>query len=433
MDVVEILTSLIGFRTVNPPGDEEEAVLWIRDLFEREGLEGEIYALDSRRPNLLVRIPGKKGGKPLLVYGHVDVVPVEGQQWDVDPFAGAVKDGYVWGRGALDMKGPLAIYLASLLETYREGSLAGDVIFLALSDEEGGGDYGARYMVENHPELFDGVEYAIGEFGGFSFEVMGRRLYPVMVAEKQICWLKLTFEGRGGHGSLMHRDTAMEKVGRALVSLHRGRLPVHITPAVRRMFLSMADALPFPASLLMRALLIPSITDGLLSLLGERMEVFRPLFHNTASPTIIRGGSKVNVVPSRVELEVDGRLLPGFTPDRFIRELEDLLGVPFEARVLRYDPYPDDVDWRLMGALEEAIGMEDGGGRVIPMLLTGVTDGRFFKRLGIQTYGFAPMKLPAHFPFGDYIHAENERIPVEALHFGVRVMKHFFSRGAWTL
>ncbi len=431
MDVVEILRNLIGFRTINPPGNERGAILWIKDLFERAGLKGEIYALDENRPNLLVRIPGKKKGKPLLVYGHVDVVPVEGQEWEVDPFAGVVKDGYVWGRGALDMKGPLAIYIASLLGAYQKGNLAGDVLFLALSNEEGGGDYGARYMVENHPHLFEGVRYAIGEFGGFSFEVMGRRLYPVMVAEKQICWMRLTFTGRGGHGSLMHRDTAMEKLGRALVRMHGRFTPVHITPVVRKMFQGMADALPFPASLIMRAILIPPLTDRILSLLGENMEAFRALFHNTASPTIVKGGSKVNVIPSRVELEVDGRLLPGFTPQQFIDELRELTGVPFEAEVLRHDPYPEDVDWGLMGAVEEAIRKEDEEGRVIPMLLTGVTDGRFFKRLGIQTYGFAPMRLPPDFPFREYIHAENERIPVEALHFGVRVMEHFLSAGGW--
>ncbi len=416
---------------MNPPGNEKEAILWIKGLFEKEGLPGEIYALDGERPNLLIRIPGRRKGNPLLVYGHVDVVPVEGQSWDVDPFSGEVKDGYVWGRGALDMKGPLAIYITSLMEAYRKGNLAGDVLFLALSDEEGGGDYGARYMVENHPDLFEGVRYAVGEFGGFSLEVMGRRLYPVMVAEKQICWLKLTFRGKGGHGSLMHRDTAMEKLGRAIVAMHERYTPVHITPVVREMFLRMADALPFPASVVMRAVLIPSLTDRILSLLGENMDAFRAIFHNTASPTMVRGGSKVNVIPSSVELEVDGRLLPGFTPQQFIQELRSITGVPFEVEVLRHDPYPDDVDWGLMDAVEEAIKREDEEGRVIPMLLTGVTDGRFFKKLGIQTYGFAPMKLPPDFPFREHIHAENERIPVDALRFGVRVMEHFLSMGGW--
>jgi len=431
MDVVEILQNLIRFRTINPPGNERKAILWIKKLFENAGLEGHLYASDENRPNLLVRIPGKKRGKPLLIYGHVDVVPVEGQEWDVDPFAGIVKDGYVWGRGALDMKGPLAIYITSLLRSYREKTLAGDVIFLALSDEEGGGDYGARYMVENHPNLFEGVRYAIGEFGGFSFEIMGKRLYPVMVAEKQVCWMKLTFTGRGGHGSLMHRDTAMEKLGKALVRMHEKYTPVHITPAAREMFRGMANALPFPASLIMRAILIPTLTDRILSLLGDKMEAFRALFHNTVSPTIVRGGSKVNVIPSRVELEVDGRLLPGFSPREFIKELEDLIDVPFQVEILRYDPYPEDIDWGLMEPIEDAIKQEDEKAKVIPMLLTGVTDGRFFKRLGIQTYGFAPMKLPPDFPFREYIHAENERIPVDALYFGVRVMEHFLSSGSW--
>jgi len=426
---VELLSNLIRFDTTNPPGNERGAILWIKDLFERYGLEGRLYGRDEMRPNLIVRIPGRGNSQPIMVYGHVDVVPVEGQRWSVSPFSGEVRDGFVWGRGALDMKGPLAMYISALMNVFQRGQLSGDVLFVALSDEEGGGDYGARFLVENHPEIFEGIRYAIGEFGGFSIDVMGRRFYPVMVSEKQISWMRLTFRGQGGHGSMRHVDTAAYRAARALVALHERSLPVHISPVVRKMFSDMASHLPFSASVLLRGLLNPSLTDFILSRMGEAGRTFYPLFHNIANPTVLQGGSKINVIPSEVHVDIDGRLLPGMTPEDLIEELRGVIPVDFHAEVMRYDPYPADVDWGLFDRLKESLEGVDIDGKVIPLLLSGVTDGRFFKRLGIQTYGFTPMKLPPDFKFTRLIHAEDERIPVDALDFGVEVLTRFFSSG----
>ncbi len=425
-DVVSLLSRLIRFRTENPPGGEAEAVAWAKRLLEAEGLEPKIYAKDPRRPNLVVRFPGRGEAPPLLVYGHLDVVPAAGQSWSVDPFSGVVQDGFVWGRGALDMKGPLAIYLAALLGAHAESELKGDVVFVLLADEEAGGDLGARFLVEEHPGLFAGIRHALGEFGAFTLHVTGKRFYPIMVAEKQLAWLRLTFTGPAGHGSLWTGGGAMVRLGAALTALDRVPPPVHVTPVVRRMFAGLAEGLGGAKGALLRLALNPRLTRQVLGRLGEAGKVFLPLFGNTAAPTLVHGGEKVNVVPERVVLELDGRLLPGFAPEDLVRELWARIPVPFEAEVVRFDAGPREVDWGLFPLLARALEEADPGAQAIPLLLSGVTDGRHFARLGIQTYGFTPMKLPEGFTFNRLIHAADERIPVEALRFGVRVLREFF-------
>ncbi|WP_457637169.1 M20/M25/M40 family metallo-hydrolase [Oceanithermus sp.] len=426
IDVVELLQKLIRFDTTNPPGNEADAVAWVRGLLQERGLQTEVLARDPERPNLLVRFPGRGQAPPLLVYGHLDVVTTEGQPWSVPPFSGEVKDGFVWGRGALDMKGADAMFITALLEAHAAGELAGDVLLVLLSDEEAGGDYGAGWLADEHPERFAGIRHALGEFGGFSLEIAGRRFYPIMVAEKQICWLELTFSGPGGHGSLIHRGGAMARLGQALVALDKKLTPVHVTPVVERMFREIAAGLGGAARAAVLSALKPALTDRVLSSLGEGGRAFQPLFHNTANATIVSGGDKVNVVPAEVRLQVDGRLLPGFKPEDLIGELKTLIPVPFEARVVRHDPGPEEVDWSLYPLLKEVLEQADPEGKAVPLLLSGVTDGRYFARLGIQTYGFTPMKLPSGFAFTSYIHAADERIPVEALHFGVDALRRFF-------
>ena len=427
-EVVSLLSTLIRFRTENPPGNEAEAVAWAKGLLEAAGLRPKVYARDPRRPNLVVRFPGKGEAPPLLVYGHLDVVPASGQDWSADPFSGEVKDGFVWGRGALDMKGPVAIYLAALLSAHARGELKGDVVLALLSDEEAGGDYGAKFLVEEHPELFSGIQHALGEFGAFTLHVAGKRFYPIMVAEKQIAWLRLTFKGPAGHGSLWTGGGAMARLGAALWALDRAPPPVHVTPVVRRMFEGLAEGIGGPKGALLKLALIPRLTHAVLGRLGEAGRVFLPLFGNTAAPTIVRGGEKINVVPGRVELELDGRLLPGFNPGHLVEELSRRVPVPFEADVIRFDPGPQKVDWTLFPLLAEVLEEADPGAKAIPLLLSGVTDGRHFARLGIQTYGFTPMKLPEGFAFNRLIHAADERIPVEALSFGVEAVRSFFRR-----
>ena len=424
--VTELLQRLIRFDTTNPPGREAEAMRWVQDWLAGHGIPSKLLARDPERPNLIARIPGRGEAAPLLVYGHLDVVTTEGQDWSVPPFEGVVKDGYVWGRGALDMKGAVAMYLAALVEAHAAGELAGDVVLALVSDEEAGGDQGAGWLVEAHPERFEGVRHALGEFGGFSIEIAGKRFYPVMVAEKQVSWLELTFSGPAGHGSLIHRGGAMARLGRALVALDRKLTPVHVTPVAERMFREIAAGLSGAARAAVLAVLKPALTDRVLSSLGESGRVFQALFHNTVNATIVTGGDKINVVPAEVRLQLDGRLLPGFTPDDLVAELRQLIPVPFEARVVRHDPGPEKVDWSLYPLLKQTLEETDPEGRAVPLLLSGVTDGRHFARLGIQTYGFAPMKLPPDLNFSRLIHAADERIPVDALGFGVQTLRRFF-------
>ena len=415
----ELLQRLIRFETINPPGNEAACIAFLQGQLSDAGIDTTILALDDHRPNLVARLPGEGRAAPLLLYGHVDVVTTAGQRWTHPPFEGVNAGGYIWGRGALDMKGGVAMMVAAFLRAQAEGArLPGDVILAIVSDEEHGGDYGARFLVEQHADLFKGVRYALGEFGGFSLVIGGRRFYPIMVAEKQMCWLQVTFRGPAGHGSMPIRGGAMAQLGLALRRLDKRRLPVHITPVARTMLEHLADALPRPTRLVIRQLLNPRLTDRALDIMGGQGRLFDPLLHNTVSPTIVHGGDKVNVIPSEVTLGLDGRLLPGFTPDDMLAELRPLLGKTAEVQVVRHDPGPADPNMGLFDTLADVLREADPAGIPTPLLLSGVTDGRFFSRLGIQTYGFLPMQLPAKFNFTQTIHAADERIPVEAVQFG---------------
>jgi acetylornithine deacetylase/succinyl-diaminopimelate desuccinylase-like protein len=296
------------------------------------------------------------------------------------------------------------------------------VLLAVVSDEEVDGDYGARYLVESHADLFAGVRYAVGEAGGFTFHLGGNRLYPIMIAEKQICSLKATVRGRGGHGSMPVHGEAMARLSRLLQRLDRHRLPAHVTPVARQMVETIASVLPSVQGLILRGLLNPALTNGLLALLGPTGGVLDPLLHNTVSPTILHGSDKINVIPSQVAVELDGRLLPGCTPDELVAELSQLLGDGVNLEVSRYEPGPPEPDMGLFGTLADILRESDPGGIPMPLLMAGVTDGRHFARLGIQTYGFTPMKMPPGFEYWKLAHAADERIPVESLDFGVEAL-----------
>ena len=319
----------------------------------------------------------------------------------------------------MDMKGGVAMMLAAFLRAKAEGlTPPGDVLLLVLSDEESGGDYGAKYLVEEHARLFDGARYAIGEFGGFTLYTGRRRFYPIQVAEKQGCWLRAVLHGPGGHGSMPLRGGAMAKLARLLKRLDRRRLPVHITPVARRVIETMAAASPFPTGTILRGLLKPHLTDRMLDLLRSKGRAFDPLLHNTVNATIVRGGEKINVIPSAVTVELDGRLLPGYAPTDMIAELRRLVGDDVEFGVISHDPGPSEPDMSLFDTLSGILREADPEGIPVPLLNPAFTDARYFARLGIQTYGFLPMKLPAGFNFNETIHAADERIPAEALSFG---------------
>jgi len=426
---VELLQNLIRFDTTNPPGNEAACIDYVNHLLGQAGFETQIVALDPKRPNLVTRLAGRGEAPPLLMYGHVDVVTTEGQSWTHPPFAGKAVDGYVWGRGALDMKGEVAMMLSALLRARLQGlSPPGDVVLAVVSDEEAGGRYGAGYLVDHHPELFQGIRYAVGEAGGFTFHVGGRRLYPIMVAEKQICWMRATLRGPAGHGSMPVRGGAMARLARMLQRLDQKRLPVHITPVAQQMIEEIAAALPSAQRFVLRQLLNPRWTDRLLDLIGSMGQVLTPLLHNTVSPTILHASDKINVIPGEVTVDLDGRLLPGFTPDDMLTELRLLVGDGVDLAVLQYDPGPPEADMGLFDTLAQILRESDPEGVPGTMLLPGVTDGRHFARLGIQTYGFTPMKMPPGLDYWKLAHAADERIPVEALEFGVEALYTLLQR-----
>ncbi len=426
----ELLQKLIQFDTTNPPGNESECISFINGVLTEAGIEAKILAQSPERPNLIARLSGQGSAPPLLLYGHVDVVTTEDQQWKHPPFEGKLVDGFVWGRGALDMKGGVAMMLSAFLRAKAESlELPGDVVLAIVCDEEAGGDLGAKFLVEKHAEQFEGIRYAIGEFGAFTLFVGKQRFYPIQVAEKQICWLKATVRGAGGHGSIPVHGGAMARLARLLQQLDRHRLPVHVTPAARLMFSTMASAVGGVNGLILGQLLNPRLTNSILNLLGERGGLFAPLLHNSVSPTILHGSGKINVIPSKASVELDGRLLPGYQPDDMISELRQIVGGDVELEVIRHDPGPAEPDMGLFDELASILRETDPDSVPVPLLLSGVTDGRFFSRLGIQTYGFLPMQLPEDFDFTQTIHAADERIPVDAVQFGAdaifRLLRRF--------
>jgi acetylornithine deacetylase/succinyl-diaminopimelate desuccinylase-like protein len=424
----ELLAQLLRFDTSNPPGNERECIGWIRGLLEELGCEVQILAREPDRPNLLARLPGRGVSAPLLLQGHVDVVAARGE-WRHPPFAGELADGYVWGRGALDMKGGVAMMLAAFMRLKAAGvTPPGDVILCVLADEEAGSDLGAGFLVREHPELFGGVRFAIGEFGGFTMQLAGRRFYPIMVAEKQVCWARAKLRGRAGHGSLPIRGGSMGKLGRLLGALDSHRLPVHVTPVVRAMIEAIAVELPRPLALPLRGLLRPQLTDRLLDVVGERVKMFDSLLHNTASATIVAGGEKINVIPDEVTLELDCRLLPGFGPQDVFAELRALSGVDLEFEVIRHEPVAAEPDLTLLDTLADTLRELDPRAKPVPLLLPAVTDGRFFSLLGIQTYGFLPMQLPEDMAFMELIHAQDERLPAAAMEFGTQAIARVLER-----
>jgi acetylornithine deacetylase/succinyl-diaminopimelate desuccinylase-like protein len=415
----ELLQRLIRFDTTNPPGNELDCIAFIQGLLRDAGIESGTYAREPARPNLVARVPGRGAAPPLLLYGHVDVVSTAGQSWRHDPFGGEEHDGYVWGRGAIDMKGGVAMMLSAVLRAKAEGlEPAGDVIFCALADEEAMGRYGAEWLVREHAELFAGVRYAIGEFGGFTTHQFGHRFYPIQVAEKQVCTLEATIRGPGGHGSMPLRGAATARLGRMLAQLDRGSLPLHVTPVVREMLTAIASHLPTRQAMLVRQLQRPGFARFVLRRTGASARMLGAVLRNTVTPTIIETSKKFNVIPSEIVVTLDGRILPGFAPDDLLREVHALIGDDIELEVVLHDASPAEADLGLFQTLGRILEEADPGSAAIPLLMAGVTDGRFFARLGIQTYGFTPMKLPAGFDFWSGVHGSDERVPVDGITFG---------------
>ena len=418
----ELLQHLIRFDTTNPPGNERACIEYVDALLQAAGVETVILARNPNRPNLIARLKGRGTSFPILLYGHVDVVTTANQRWTRGPFSGELVDGWVWGRGAVDMKGGVAMLIAAFLRAKLENlQPAGDIVLCVVSDEEHGADYGARFLVEQHAEHFKGIRHAIGEFGGFPLYLGGKKFYPIQVAEKQICWMKATVRGPGGHASMPQRGGTMARVAKLLAALEP-RLPVHVTPSARLMFDAMADAVPSPIGPRLRQITDPKRTDAALDHLVGQTVMFDAMLHHTVAATVVQGGNKVNVIPSEVNLELDGRMLPGFSAEEFLAELRTVIGDDVELEVTRHDPGPREPDMGLYDLLAAKLKAADPDGIPVPFLLPAVTDARHFARLGIQTYGYLPMNLPPDFNFLATVHAADERVPASAIEFGANVI-----------
>jgi len=422
-DPVCLLQRLIQFDTTNPPGNERELIEFVQAVCHGAGLETDLLAKVPERPNLIARLPGRGLAPPLLLYGHADVVTTHGQTWAHPPFAAQIADDCVWGRGAIDMKGGLAMMIAAILRLRQQSwQPAGDLLLAVVSDEEAGGNVGARFLVEEHADRFAGVQYALGEFGGFPLRIAGKTFYMVQVAEKESLCLRARVTGPGGHGAFPMRGGAMARAGRLLTRLDRAALPIHVIPVVEQMIASVADELPLLHRTVLRQLLHRRRAPTVLRLLGSTGKTFEPLLRNTANATTIHGGRKHNVIPSRIDIGLDARILPGFTPDDLIDEMKSILGDDAKYQTMLHDPGPAEVDLGLFGHLSEALRTQDPEALVVPLLLPATTDARFFSRIGIQSYGFTPMNSVPGGSFFDIVHAANERIPVDALRFGTAVM-----------
>jgi acetylornithine deacetylase/succinyl-diaminopimelate desuccinylase-like protein len=419
----QLLSELIRFRSANPPGAERDCILYLQSLLDAAGFATRLVARDSERPNLVARLPGRGDAPPLLMHGHVDVVPAAPEGWQRDPFGGEVADGFVWGRGALDMKGAVAMIVAAALRAAGEAEApAADLVLALMVDEETGSDHGAAFLVSEHAELFAGVRYAIGEGGAMRMKLMGREVYPVQVAEKQVCWIRATFTGEGGHASFAPRGGAAGKLAKAVAHIEEHPLPVHMTPVVSQMLSALLPQWQWVER---------ARGASLLADLASRTPVaaaLSPLVRNTACPTILESGDQVNVAPASARLTIDARLLPGFTPDRLFSELEPALRDHAELEVLRFDRGLKEPDLALFALLEGVLHDADPSALAVPLLLPAVTDGRFFALLGIQHYGFSPMRLTPGLDFRRLIHGVDERIPVEDVEFGTACIHEVIRR-----
>jgi acetylornithine deacetylase/succinyl-diaminopimelate desuccinylase-like protein len=425
-EAVSTLQELLRIDTTNPPGNERPAAERVAEALRQEGIEPILVESAPGRASVVGRLRGDGRARPLMLSSHLDVVPAEARRWRHPPFSGVQAEGCVWGRGALDMKGMTAMGLSVLRLLKRRGIRLGrDVILAAVADEEAGCDEGSKFLVEQHPELID-AEFVLNEVGGFSLELAGRRFYPVQVAEKGIAWLKVTLRGEPGHGSLPRPDSCVVDLGRALQALGTRRLGFHPPEETATFLRKVAAQVRLPERAVLPALLRPALAGFILGHLirdaGLRSSLHASLY-NTANPTIIRAGEKINVVPSEASIEVDGRSLPGQTASDVASEVRRLLGPECNVEIVKQaDPTVFSADTPLFAAIEEVMRLRDPGGVVVPYMVPGFTDAKSYHRLGATCYGFYPMLLPAGLRFAQMFHGDDERIPVSALRFGIETL-----------
>ncbi|MFF8616186.1 M20/M25/M40 family metallo-hydrolase [Streptomyces sp. NPDC015350] len=424
---VTFTSELIRIDTTNR-GDgecrERPAAEYVAERLADAGLEPALLERTPGRTNVVARIPGTApSADALLVHGHLDVVPAEAADWTVHPFSGEVRDGVVWGRGAIDMKNMDAMVLAVVRAWARTGVRPRrDIVIAYTADEEASADDGSGFLAGRHAALFEGCTEGISESGAFTFHAgPDMPLYPIAAGERGTAWLKLTAHGKAGHGSKVNRNNAVSALAAAVARIGGHTWPVRLTPTVRAALTEIAALHGISPDLDAPGFDV----DELLDKLGPAADLVRPTVRNSSNPTMLEAGYKVNVIPGHATAFVDGRMLPG-AEDEFHTTLDRLTGphVDWEFHH-REVPLQAPVDSPTFAKLRAAIERFDPDGHVVPYCMSGGTDAKQFSRLGITGYGFSPLKLPVGFDYQALFHGVDERVPVEALHFGVRVLDHY--------
>jgi acetylornithine deacetylase/succinyl-diaminopimelate desuccinylase-like protein len=418
---------LLRIDTTNPPGNERAATEYLARVLDAEGIPYQVVESEPTRASLIARLSGSGRRAPLLLNGHLDVVPVEREHWRHDPFGAEEHDGCIWGRGAVDMKNMVAMSLMALLLFKRAGvPLDRDVIFAAVADEEAGSKHGARFLVEHHPDLVR-AEYVLNEIGAYTFYVGDAIFYPIQVAEKGICWFELTAHGTAGHGSMPRPDNAVVRIARAIEALGTVRLPFHAVPVVETFVRGLVERAPALARRVAPLLVKPAFARLFLNVVRmqdpEQAVALEALLRNTASPTVVRGGRKVNVIPSSASVLVDGRMLPGQTVDAFLAEIQRVVGSDLKVTVLeQHEGQVFRTDTPLFDAIGRAIERHHPGAVAVPFMIPGFTDSHAYAKLGATCYGFSPVKMPKGMSFTALYHAHDERIPVDGFAWGLRIL-----------
>jgi acetylornithine deacetylase/succinyl-diaminopimelate desuccinylase-like protein len=422
-EVVDICRDLIRIDTSNfgdgsGPG-ERKAAEHVAELLADVGLDVRFLESAPGRSTLVTRIEGRDRSRPgLLVHGHLDVVPAQAADWQVDPFAGEERDGCLWGRGAVDMKNMDAMILAGVRDMIRSGTRPPrDLVIAFLADEEAGGDQGGRWLVENHPDLFDGVSDAVSEVGGYSVDLAGRRAYLLQTGEKGMAWLRLVAHGRAGHGSQINDDNAVTRLAAAVARIGAHPWPLEITPTVRAFLDGVQEITGAP--------LDPDDPDALVATLGTTARFVGATLRHTANPTLLQAGYKHNVIPATATALVDARFLPGGEDD-LMAVVRELAGPGVDVEVATHGvALETEFSGDLVDTMIASLRSEDPDAAVLPYLLSAGTDNKHFSTLGIRGYGFVPLRLPAGLDFAGMFHGVDERVPLESLKFGARVLYRF--------
>jgi acetylornithine deacetylase/succinyl-diaminopimelate desuccinylase-like protein len=423
-EAVGILRDLIRCESVNDGTGrgkgEREAAEYVAGKLAEVGLEPTVLESAQNRTSVIARIEGTDPSREaLLIHGHLDVVPAEPKEWTYDPFAAEVADGCVWGRGAIDMLDMDAMTLAVVRNRLRNDRRPSrDIVLAFVADEEAGGVFGAQWLVENHRDLFAGCTEAIGEVGGFSLSVNDDlRLYLIETAQKGMAWMRLTAAGTAGHGSMINHDNAVTQLCEAVARLGRHEFPIHVTKTVRTFLNEVGDAFGIE--------LDPDDMEATVAKLGPMARIIGATLRNTANPTMLDAGYKHNVIPGVAHAMVDGRFLPGFEKE-WEQEIDEVLGEGITREYVHYDvALETEFEGALVDSMVGALKTEDPGARCIPYTLSGGTDAKSFSRLGIRCFGFSPLRLPPGLDFSGMFHGVDERVPVDALGFGTRVLDRF--------